>query len=80
MSAWALAMSAACYTSAVLRLASLLLLVPGVALADIAGSARVVDGDTIEIAGQSIRLHGIDALETRQTCKAGGGATGHSGS
>ena len=39
------------------------------ALADIIGKPRVIDGDTIEIAGQRIRLHGIDAPERGQTCK-----------
>ena len=29
--------------------------------ADITGQAQVIDGDTLEIAGQRIRLHGIDA-------------------
>ena len=38
------------------------------ALADITGSARVIDGDTIEVQGQRIRLHGIDAPEGRQLC------------
>jgi endonuclease YncB( thermonuclease family) len=28
----------------------------------------VIDGDTIEIAGKRIRLYGIDAPESRQTC------------
>ncbi len=36
--------------------------------ADITGPARVVDGDTIVIAGERIRLHGIDAPELKQTC------------
>lgn len=34
----------------------------------ISGTARVIDGDTIEIGGRRIRLHGIDAPETGQTC------------
>ena len=32
------------------------------------GSARVVDGDTVEIADTRIRLHGIDAPEAAQRC------------
>lgn len=34
----------------------------------LSGPARVVDGDTIEIAGERVRLEGIDAPETAQTC------------
>ena len=48
--------------------AALLLLAPSVAVADITGKPRVIDGDTIEIAGERIRLHGIDAPESKQTC------------
>ena len=40
------------------------------AAADISGHARVVDGDGLEIGGQRIRLHGVDAFETRQMCGA----------
>jgi endonuclease YncB( thermonuclease family) len=35
----------------------------------IVGYARVVDGDTIEVQGTRIRLHGIDAPEMDQHCK-----------
>ena len=54
-------------------LAALLLLVPSVAVADITGKARVVDGDTIWIGETKIRLHGIDAPEMKQTCRTSKG-------
>ena len=49
------------------------LTLPSVAVADITGKPRVIDGDTIEIAGERIRLHGIDAPESKQTCIDGDG-------
>lgn len=38
------------------------------------GSASVVDGDTIEIHGERIRILDIDALESRQICTAQDGS------
>jgi len=41
--------------------------------APITGVARVIDGDTIQIAGYRIRLEGIDAPEWDQSCLDGKG-------
>ena len=35
---------------------------------EVAGTAHIVDGDTIIVGGQRIRLEGIDAPESRQFC------------
>ena len=47
----------------------LLFLVSITAVADITGSAHVIDGDTIDISDVRIRLGGIDAPEIEQTCR-----------
>jgi endonuclease YncB( thermonuclease family) len=54
------------------RLALLLCLLPTLALAEIVGKPEIVDAGTLEIAGQRLRLAGIDAPAYRQTCRAGG--------
>ena len=51
-----------------LLIAALLFAVPAYT-ADLTGEPVIIDGDTIKIAGERIRLHGIDAPETDQTCK-----------
>lgn len=52
-----------------LMLACTVALLPAMAAAQtLSGSARIVDGDTLEVAGQRIRLWGIDAPERGQTC------------
>ncbi len=42
--------------------------VPAAAADLITGVATVIDGDTIEVHGKRIRLHGIDAPESAQVC------------
>lgn len=54
-----------------LRICSLivLILVPAAALAQgFGGAVRVIDGDTLDVGGTRVRLHGIDAPEVRQSC------------
>ncbi len=52
----------------------LLILFPSTGLADdIKGKPRIVDGDTIWIGETKIRLHGIDAPESKQTCQDANG-------
>ena len=53
----------------VFAIAALCCTIAGPGLANsIAGQASVIDGDTIEIRGERIRLVSIDAPEARQTC------------
>lgn len=43
-----------------------------VADAALTGSARIIDGDTLDVRGSRVRLHGIDAPESAQRCRSGG--------
>ena len=43
---------------------------PGSA-SEIVGTARVLDGDTLDVGGVRVRMHGIDAPESRQLCQGG---------
>jgi len=60
-----------------LRVAAVVLItlatLPAAAQEPIVGRASVVDGDTIEIAGQRIRFQGVDAPESWQGCWDAGG-------
>ena len=56
-----------------LFLAALLLLTAPAMAGDIVGRASVIDGDTISIHGTRIRLAGVDAPESWQTCHDAGG-------
>ena len=51
---------------------SLILVAATVAGAGISGVPSVTDGDTLRIGPERIRLHGIDAPESAQSCRAGG--------
>jgi len=48
------------------------LALPGAVRADVIGEATVIDGDTLQVAGEKVRLHGIDAPESRQSCTVAG--------
>ncbi len=48
-------------------------------VAEISGPPSVIDGDTIDIAGERIRLEGIDAPELAQTCALGAGKVWRAG-
>ncbi|MCP5368291.1 MAG: thermonuclease family protein [Hyphomicrobiales bacterium] len=52
------------------------LLAPAAAPAEeVSGRARVVDGDTLEIAGRRVHLRGVDAPEPAQECTSRKGKT-----
>jgi endonuclease YncB( thermonuclease family) len=50
-----------------------LLVAAAPAMADPAGTLRVIDGDTVTVGGETVRLFGIDAPEAEQTCTTGAG-------
>ena len=60
-----------------LRICSILVLLAFAtpSLAGVQGVIRVIDGDTLDVGGIRVRLHGIDAPEVGQTCRT---ATGKS--
>lgn len=69
---------ASCYHSSTLRtvfLAAIIVLITlgclGAASADVTGEALVIDGDTLQVATERVRLHGIDAPERKQVCGSG---------
>ena len=44
----------------------------GPAPAELSGLGRVIDGDSLYVGGDEVRLKDIDAPEGRQTCRRGG--------
>lgn len=57
-----------CLLSALL-LGGLLLTPAQAAVGDLTGTVRVIDGDTLELGDNRIRLFGIDAVERGQSCR-----------
>lgn len=51
------------------RLVFWMLLWPVCAVSDVAGPIHVVDGDTLRVGGETVRLQGIDAPEMGQSCR-----------
>ena len=43
-------------------------------MADVDGTVRVIDGDTLDVGGARVRIHGIDAPEVGQMCTTRQGA------
>lgn len=54
-----------------LLIVALLLALAAPAAADLSGRARVIDGNTLELAGETLCLQGVDAPEPAQLCRLG---------
>jgi endonuclease YncB( thermonuclease family) len=52
--------------------AGLIYVLRGVPQKDLTGAAQVIDGDSLRLAGEELRLKGIDAPEFNQTCTVSG--------
>lgn len=66
-------MSSGCRTALVFAFAALLGPTTCAAAADRTGPAEIIDGDTIRVGGDTVRLEGIDAPENRQECEDAAG-------
>ena len=51
---------------------ALAVMATGATAAELAGPPKVIDGETLEVAGQRLRLYGVDAPDLRQTCEIRG--------
>lgn len=60
------------HTHVQMTIAAVFVFAPTFASADIAGTATVVDGNTLIVGEQRVRLSGVDAPEMKQTCIADG--------
>ena len=60
----------------VLSSLAMLFLAPAASAADLIGQASIIDGDTIEIHGQRIRLRGLSDLQSDPACPQYGMAAG----
>jgi endonuclease YncB( thermonuclease family) len=62
-------------TSVTARASTIFAIMLAFGLTAAAAGVRVVDGDTLEVDGEKIRLYGIDAPEAGQLCAKPGGGT-----